>query len=51
MVIPHGTSATLMSAETAGAQAEIEAGMRESLEAAGLREKPARRGRRVAAVE
>ena len=32
-------------------QAEIEAGMRESLEAAGLREKPARRGRRVAAVE
>lgn len=32
-------------------QSEIEAGMRESLGAAGLREKPARRGRRVAAVE
>lgn len=35
----------------AAEQAEIEAGMRESLAAAGLREKPARRGRKVAAVE
>lgn len=35
----------------AAEQAEIEAGMRESLAASGLREKPARRGRKVAAVE
>ena len=50
--LPGEANETATDADPGAAeQAEIEAGMRESLAAAGLREKPARRGRKVAAVE